>query len=508
MSKIYIDGNNLSIQNVWDIAVNKYEIELTEESRNGVNKCRAFVDKVIDEGRIVYGLTTGFGKFASITIDKKDIAELQENLILSHATGVGAFFSEAETRAIMLLRIAVLAKGHSGIRLSTLETLIEMLNKNVCPCIPEKGSVGASGDLAPLSHLALVLLGKGEAVYEGVQMSGAEAMEKAGITPVKLVAKEGLALNNGTQVMTGVGCLAWYRANKLCQTADINHAISLDAFTGVPAAFDELVHKVRPHQGQLESAENVRNLNAGSEIQKSGINAKVVQDPYSFRCGCQVHGATREALRYVKSILDVEINSATDNPLIFPDEERVISGGNFHGEPVAIAMDTLGIAVAELANISERRMEQLFNPAQSRGLNAFLAPREGLDSGFMIAQLTAASLVSENKVIAHPASVDSIPTSALQEDHVSMGTISAVKGRNIVDNVENVLAIEMMAAFQALDDRKMKSSEPIEALKAEVRTFVKHIDKDRIIFPDIRNMKNFVSEFKAIDVVSKFVDMK
>jgi len=508
MNKILIDGNTLTLENVWDIAHNEVKIELTAESKEKVNVCRAFVDKLVDEGRVVYGLTTGFGKFSTITIAPEDIAELQENLILSHATGVGDDLSIAETRAIMLLRICVLAKGHSGIRLSTLQSLIDMLNKGVHPCIPEKGSVGASGDLAPLSHLALVLLGKGEAVYQGVKMSGAEAMEKAAITPVVLVAKEGLALNNGTQVMTGIGALVLLRAEKLCQTADIAHTASLDAYLGTTNAFNALIHSVRPHKGQMESAENIRNLIEGSPLRESHLDCENVQDPYSMRCGAQVHGAVREALRYVRTILEVEINSATDNPLIFPEQEEVISGGNFHGEPVAIAMDTLGMSVAELASISERRMEQLFNPAQSRGLNAFLAPRPGIDSGFMIAQLTAASLVSENKVLSHPASVDSIPTSALQEDHVSMGTIGAVKARTILDNCEHVFAIEYMAVCQALDDRKIPSSKPIEAVKAHIRTFVDYIGKDRIIYPDMRNMKKFVSSFKAVEIVSEFVKLK
>lgn len=508
MDRILIDGNNLTLENVWDVAHNNTQVALTDDSRDKVIKCRNYVDKVIDEGRIVYGLTTGFGKFSTITIAQEDIAELQENLILSHATGVGDFFSIPEARAIMLLRICVLAKGHSGIRLSTLETLIEMLNKDVTPCIPEKGSVGASGDLAPLSHLALVLLGKGEAFYKGQQMSGEEAMEKAGIKPVKLVAKEGLALNNGTQVMTAVGALAYIRALNLCRTADIAHAASLDAYLGTTDAFDALIHQVRPHIGQLASSENISKLLAGSQLRESHKGCENVQDPYSMRCGAQVHGAVRQALDYVKTVLDVEINSATDNPLIFPDQDRVISGGNFHGEPVAIALDTLGLATAELANISERRMEQLFNPAQSRGLKAFLAPRPGIDSGFMIAQLTAASLVSENKVLAHPASVDSIPTSALQEDHVSMGTISAVKARTIIDNCEHVLAIELMANSQALDDRKVKSSEPIEAVKAEIRSFVDYIDRDRIIYPDMRKMKEFVASFRPVEIVEKYLTLK
>ncbi len=508
MRKIYIDGNSLTIEQVWDVAQNGTNIELTEESKAKVIKCRDYVEKVINDGKIVYGLTTGFGKFARITIPKEQIAELQENLILSHATGVGQNFSIAETRAIMLLRISVLAKGHSGIKLKTLQSLIEMLNKRIHPCIPEKGSVGASGDLAPLSHLALVLLGKGKAEYQGEIITGEEAMKRANITPIKLSAKEGLALNNGTQVMAGVGALALYRAENLCKIADVCAATTVDALLGTPVAYDDLVHMLRPHKGQRISAENLRNLLSESKLRSSHLDCDKVQDPYSLRCTPQVHGAVRDALKYVRTTLEVEINSATDNPLIFPDQDKVISGGNFHGEPLAFAMDTLGIVVSELGNISERRMEQMFNPALNNGLKPFLAARPGLDSGFMIMQLTAASLISENKVLAHPASVDSIPTSANQEDHVSMGTISAVKGRNILDNTQFVLGLELMAGCQALDERNELSSPVLEKVKEKIRTIVEFIEKDRIFTDDINNMKALIDSDSIIKIVNEKINLR
>lgn len=507
MKKIFIDGNTLTLDQLQLIAVENYQIELTDEAIIKINKCRKFVDKIIDENRIVYGLTTGFGKFANVTIAPKDIATLQRNLIESHATAVGNMLSSEESRAIALLRINVLAKGHSGIRLSTLQTLIDMLNAGVNPQIPEKGSVGASGDLAPLSHLALVLLGKGEAEYKGEIIDGGEALKRAGIKPVVLAAKEGLALNNGTQVMTAVGALALLRAENLVKVADIAAAASIDALLGTDDAFDELIHNLRPHVGQGISAKNIRELLSGSELRESHRNCENVQDAYSLRCSGQVHGAVRDALKYVRTTIETEMNSATDNPLIFPDEERVISGGNFHGEPVAFACDTLGFTIAEIANISERRQEQMFNPALNRGLNAFLAPNPGLDSGFMIAQLTSASLVSENKIKAHPASVDSIPTSANQEDHVSMGTIGAVKAREIIDNVAFVLGIEMMASAQALQVRGIKSSTAIEAVKKEIRKHVEFITADRVIIHDINKMKKLIDSPIFVNTVNNFVKL-
>lgn len=501
---LYLDGNSLTIEQVYDVAVNRTKVQLTEDSKKKVIKCRQFVEKLIDDGKIVYGLTTGFGKFANITIDKKDIEELQTNLILSHATGVGQYLPIDETRAIHLLRINVLAKGHSGIRLETLQTLIDMLNAEIHPCIPEKGSVGASGDLAPLSHLALVLLGHGKAEYQGEIIDGSEAMKRAGLSTVRLAAKEGLALNNGTQVMTGIACLSLIRAENLAKSADLIAALTVDALTGTPSAYDHLIHKVRPHSGQINSAANMLKAMEGSPLRESHIKCPNVQDAYSLRCTPQVNGAVRNALNFVRQTLETEINSATDNPLIFPDEEKVLSGGNFHGEPVAFASDILGFTVSELGNISERRMEQMYNPALNRGLNPFLAPRPGIDSGFMIAQLTAASLISENKVLAHPASVDSIPTSANQEDHVSMGTIGAVKARTILSNTTYVLGIELMSGCQAIQNRDYESSEVLKEIVNEYRTVVDFLEKDRIINMDIENSKKFVESNKILGIANKY----
>jgi len=487
MQEIIIDGNSLSLEMVQLVAAHQANVRIADAAKEKVAKCRAYVDKVIANGDTVYGLTTGFGKFSTVSIPKENIAELQENLIRSHAVSIGDPYSEEQTRAIMLLRIAVLAKGHSGIRPATLETLVEMLNKGVHPIIPQRGSVGASGDLSPLSHLALVLIGEGEAIYKGERMSGAVAMQKAGITPVKLAAKEGLALNNGTQVMAALGVLNLLEAERLCQYADLIAAMSIDALKGTPRAFDELIHKLRPHPGQLQSAANIRKLLSDSPLRESHLNCGNVQDAYSLRCSPQVHGAVRDALSYVRRTLEIEINAATDNPLIFAEEEKVISGGNFHGEPLAIALDTLALAISELASISERRMEQMLNPALSRGLQPFLAKRPGIDSGFMIAQLTAASLVSENKVLAHPASVDSIPTSANQEDHVSMGSVSALKLCQVVSNVASVLGIELMIAAAALEQREKPSSPTLEKVKAALRESVPPLAEDRVIHADIIN---------------------
>ncbi len=505
---IFLNGNDLTLDDLKRIVYDREQVQLDSTSKEKVIKCRDYVEKIIAEDRVVYGLTTGFGKFANIRIKKEEIAELQENLILSHATGIGNNLSEEETRAIMLLRINVLAKGHSGIRLSTLESLIEMLNKGVHPCIPEKGSVGASGDLAPLSHLALVILGKGSDVYKGKTITGEEAMKQADITPVVLQAKEGLALNNGTQVMAGVGALNLLRSENLCQVADVIAAMTVDSLKGTSAAFDNLVHDLRPHIGQVESAKNLTDLLNGSKLRESHKDCENVQDPYSLRCTPQVNGAVREALKYVRNVIEIEMNSATDNPLIFPEQDKVISGGNFHGEPVAFALDTMGFTVAELANISDRRIEQMMNPALNRDLKPFLAPRPGLDSGFMIAQVSSAALVSENKILAHPSSVDSVPTSANQEDHVSMGTIGAMKARTIIDNTAFVLGIELMSACQALDTREFPTSDALEAVKAEVRKEIEHLHKDRIITNDINAAKQLVDSDRLLKVVEKFVNLR
>jgi histidine ammonia-lyase len=505
MQDIIIDGNSLSLEQVALVAIDKVPVRLSETSRQKVQKCRAYVDKVIANGDTVYGLTTGFGKFSTVSIPPEHIAELQLNLIRSHATSIGEPYDIEQTRAIMLLRIAVLAKGYSGIRIETLDTLVNMLNRGVHPIIPKRGSVGASGDLSPLSHLALVLIGEGEAIYQGERMSGKQAMQRADITPVQLAAKEGLALNNGTQVMAALGVLSLLEAERLTRYADVIASMSIDALLGTPRAFDELIHQLRPHPGQLKSAANIRNLLSESILRESHRNCGNIQDAYSLRCTPQVHGAVRDAIAYVRGVLQIEINSATDNPLIFADEEKVISGGNFHGEPLAIALDTLAIAVSELASISERRIEQMLNPALSRGLSPFLAKRPGIDSGFMIAQLTAASLVSENKVLAHPASVDSIPTSANQEDHVSMGSVSAIKLLQVMENVGSVLGIELLIAAAALDERGLPSSDSLERVKALVRENIAAMQEDRIMYPDVNNAIALVRS-KRIDAVLGKID--
>jgi len=502
-----LTGSDLTLNDLSKIVYDREKIEIHPDSIKKIVKCRDYVEKIVEENRVVYGLTTGFGKFANIRIPKENIEELQRNLILSHATGVGKNLSIEETRAVMLLRINVLVKGHSGIRLSTIQTLIDMLNKGVHPCIPEKGSVGASGDLAPLSHLALVLLGEGKAEYKGNIISGKEALKLTGIKPVVLKAKEGLALNNGTQVMTGVGALNLLRAERLCRIADIVASMSIDALMGTRSAFDVHIHDLRPHKGQKISAKNLYLLLQDSDLNRSHKYCSNVQDAYSLRCTPQVNGAVRDALQYIRNTIEIEMNSATDNPLIFPDEDKVISGGNFHGEPVAFAMDTMAFTVSELANISDRRTEQLLNPALNNDLHPFLAPRPGLDSGFMIAQVTSAALVSENKILSHPASVDSIPTSANQEDHVSMGTIGAMKARTILDNASVVFTIELMTACQALDCRNIKSSPAIEAVKREIRKTVKHLEQDRIMAEDINNLTKIIDSNIIPKIVNQFINL-
>ncbi len=508
MQKIIIDGNSLTFEDILSVARDNRAVALSDFATENVNKCRAYVERLISEGRVVYGLTTGFGKFSTVTISPEHIDELQENLIMSHAMSVGKSYNIEQTRAIMLLRANVLAKGYSGIKLQTLQALIDMLNKGVHPVIPMQGSVGASGDLSPLSHLALVLIGKGKAEYQGEVIDGDKAMKKAGIKPIKLAAKEGLALNNGTQVMTGIGVLAFIEAQNLVKIADIIAAMTIDALKGTPKAFDSLVHKLRPHKGQVDSAFNIRNLLAKSKLRDSHLNCDNVQDAYSLRCSPQVHGAVRDAMSYIRTTLEIEINSATDNPLIFPDEDKVISGGNFHGEPLAIALDTLAIAMSEIASISERRIEQMLNPALNRGLSPFLAPRPGLDSGFMIAQLTAASVVSENKVLSHPASVDSIPTSANQEDHVSMGSVSANKVLQVIENVNTVLAIELLIAMQALDLREIPSSKSIELVKKELRKQIKYLTQDRILYMDINYLKQWLKDGDILNSIDEILHLK
>lgn len=506
MDIIKIDGNNLSLDDVRHVSKGHCKVVLSEEAKKRVSDCRKIVDGIVENHKVVYGITTGFGKFADVTISQEDCKTLQRNLILSHACGYGNNFSKEIVRAIMLLRANALSKGYSGIRLETLETLIEMLNKGVHPCIPEKGSLGASGDLAPLSHMVLPMLGEGEAEFEGEILSGKEAMQKANIPLVELTAKEGLALINGTQVMTSVGALALSESIDLLKISDIAAALTIEALRGIEDAFYPEIHSIRPHRGQMDTAKNILSLIEGSTyVTKQGDLR--VQDAYTLRCIPQVHGASKDALNYVKEKHHTEMNSVTDNPIVI-SEDKVISGGNFHGQPMALSFDFLGIAVAELANISERRLERLIN-YQLNDLPPFLVKNGGLNSGFMITQYAAASLVSENKILAHPASVDSIPSSANQEDHVSMGTIAARKCLSIVENVKRVLATEIMAACQAIDFRNnfTLGKGTTEAYKV-IRKHIDFIEEDKVMYKELDKCTELISNGLLLQEVEKIINLK
>lgn len=507
MNRVFINGNNLTIEDVVNVCRNNYEVIITEEAIINVKKSRELVDKLVDEGKISYGITTGFGRFSDVAISREDSKLLQENLIISHSCGVGNPLSEDTVRAIMLLRVNNLAKGYSGIRLETLQTLVDMINKGVHPIIPEKGSLGASGDLAPLSHMVLTMIGEGEAIYKGERMPSKWAMEKSGISIMdSLSSKEGLALINGTQVMTSIGLLATYDAMNLLKTADIAYCLTMEALNGITCAMDERVHKIRPHQGQINTAKNILDILKGSEMTSKQGEIRV-QDAYSLRCTPQIHGASKDAIEYVMNKINIEINSVTDNPIIFANEEEIISGGNFHGQPIALSFDFLGIALSEIANISERRLEKLVNPALNHGLPAFLVNHGGLNSGFMIVQYSAASLVSENKVLAHPASVDSIPSSANQEDHVSMGTIAARKARDIMENARKVIAMEILSAAQAIDLRGKKSlGIGTEAAYSVVREHTSFVDKDRIMYIDINTIEDVIKKNLLVEAVENALE--
>ena len=500
MGKVVIDGNSLTIEEFIQITRWRKKIELSQEAIERINKSRALVDKFVDENKVVYGITTGFGKFSDVVITGDETKELQRNLIISHACGVGEPLSEEIVRGFMLLRINALAKGFSGIRLSTLNTLIEMLNKGVHPIIPEKGSLGSSGDLAPLSHMVLVMLGEGEAIYKGQKMSGKEAMEKANINTIELTSKEGLALINGTQVMTSIGAHTIYDAMELSKIADIAASLTIEALNGIIDAYDIRVQNIRPHEGQINTSKNLlKLLENSSMISRQGEIR--VQDAYSLRCVPQIHGGSKDCFKYVKEKVEIEMNSATDNPLIFYEDEEVISGGNFHGQPMALAFDFLGIGLAELANISERRLERLVNPSLSNGLPGFLIRNGGLNSGFMIVQYSAAALVSENKVLAHPASVDSIPSSANQEDHVSMGTIASRKAMEILDNVRKVLSMEILAACQGIDLRGNKGlGNGTKIVYNIIREKIGYLDKDKPMYEEINKCEEII---KSGEIVSK-----
>lgn len=480
-----LDGNSLTLADIAVAANGGARFELTGQARAAMEASRDVVDTIVREGVTVYGVTTGFGVFSEIRIPADKVQQLQKNLVLSHCAGVGEPYSLEVTRAIMLLRANALAKGCSGIRVEVVETLLRMLNDECIPVILSQGSVGASGDLAPLAQLAAAMMGHGEVRLRGDRIDASEGLRRVGLEPVTFEAKEGLAMINGTQAITAVGGLALGTALSFLDLADLFAAMSLDALRGTDAAFDERIHAARPHEGQRRVASRMRELLAGSAIMTSHRDCGKVQDAYSLRCIPQVHGAVRDAVEYAAGRIVIEINSATDNPLIFAAEREVISGGNFHGAPVALACDIAAIALCDLASISERRIERLVNPQLSE-LPAFLVREGGLNSGFMMAQVTAAALVSESKVLSHPASVDSIPTSANKEDHVSMGPIAAWKLARIVDNLAGVLSIEALCAAQAIEfHRPLRSSEPVEKALAMIRTKVEPWIEDRFLQPDI-----------------------
>ncbi|GAA0363128.1 histidine ammonia-lyase [Bacillus horti] len=488
---ITITGQDLTLEQVNQVVYGKAKVALSAESSQKMNRSRELVEEMVEQGQVVYGITTGFGKFSDVYIQKADVEELQINLIRSHACGVGEPLPEQVSRAMLLLRANALAKGFSGIREEVVQLLLDLINHQVHPVIPSQGSLGASGDLAPLAHMALVLVGEGEVLYQGKQMATEQALEQVGLKPVILKAKEGLALINGTQAMTAVGVINYLQAETLAYQADQIASLTLEGLQGIIDAFDEDVHVARGYKEQVAVAERIRTYLKDSQlITKQGELR--VQDAYSLRCIPQVHGASWQVLGYVKEKLEIEINAATDNPLIFTDEGKVISGGNFHGQPIAFAMDFLGIGLAELANISERRVERLVNP-QLNDLPPFLSPQPGLQSGAMIMQYCAAALVSENKTLAHPASVDSIPSSANQEDHVSMGTIAARHGYQIIQNARNVLAIELICALQAVEFRGIERMASFtQQAYNNARSIVPSITKDREFAKDIERVASYL----------------
>jgi histidine ammonia-lyase len=494
MEALTIDGQPLTLAQIEIVALNAHPVEIADSALLRAQVSRACIEEILAAGETVYGVNTGFGKLSDVRIPPNKLAELQVNLVRSHAGGVGNPLSEAESRAMLLLRANVLAKGFSGVRPVLLELLGALLNAGVHPVIPEKGSVGASGDLAPLAHLALVLIGEGEAFYRGERIAGREALRRAGLQPLQLSAKEGLALLNGTQAMTAVGGLAVARAQRVVRLADLAGAMSLEALMGTPAAFDERIHGARPHAGQVASAAHLVKLLSDSQIRESHREHDTrVQDAYCLRCMPQVHGAVRDVLAHVTGVLEIEAGSATDNPLIFPQTSakpqhrgEVLSGGNFHGAPLAYAFDYAALALTDLCGITERRIDRLLNPDINEGLPAFLSADPGLSSGFMIAQIVAAALISECQVLSHPSSTGSIPTDGGKEDHVSMGMTGALKLRQIVENAERILAIELMCAAQGLEYRKpLRPSREIERAHAAVRAVVPRLDQDRTLAPDI-----------------------
>lgn len=511
MNEIILSGESLTFEQVVAVAYGKPgepRVVLSDTAKTAVNRAAAAVQTLLDRGEIAYGITTGFGAFKDKIISRQEVELLQRNIVVSHAVGVGNNFDIPTVRAIMLIRANTLARGFSGIKLATLELILELLNRGVHPSIPEKGSLGASGDLAPLAHFACVLIGEGEAEFGGEIMSGSEALSRTGLSPITLAAKEGLALTNGTTVMTAVGLLETWKAKHLGEMADIAGCLSLEALNGTVLAFDERIHALRPHPRQIDCARNLRTLLADSEFVRD-FDASNVQDAYTLRCMPQVHGACRDAIAYAEWLIKLELNAVTDNPLIFINDEtgqiEVISGGNFHGEPLALAFDYLTIALSELGNISERRIMRLTDESSNAHiLPAFLTEKGGLNSGFMIVQYTAAALCTENKVLAHPASVDTIPSSANVEDHVSMGATAAIKLRVVADNLETILALEAFCAAQGIDFRKKvlgadtKLGSGTRELYENIRTSIPFIESDEFMKPHIESAIAVVRRFRTV----------
>lgn len=506
MNALHINGNDLSLEAVREVAAERRAVLLAADAREAVNRARAVVDEIVAGNKVAYAITTGVGKLSDVRIAGEQILELQVNLVRSHAVGVGSPLPIPDARAMMLLRANSLAKGHSGVRTIVIDTLCEMLNRGITPVVPSQGSVGASGDLAPLAHLALALISEGECFDEkGARVASSDALKRAQIKPLVLEAKETISLINGTQAMLAIGSLSLLEAEILVNSADVLGGLCCDALKGTDAAFDERIHTARPHSGQTQSAANLRRMLEGSQIRESHRECSRVQDAYSLRCIPQVHGAVRDTLAHCRQVFEIEANSAVDNPLVFITDPKtnqgdVISGGNFHGEPLAFALDFLAIALSALAGISERRIERLVNPALSEGLPPFLAPGAGLNSGFMMPQVTAAALVSENKILAHPASVDSITTSGNKEDYVSMGMTAALKLKRIVENTRNVLAIEAMAVAQAIDFlAPLKSSKRGQAAHAAIRSVCPTMEKDRVMYPDFARLADLLASGKIAE---------
>ena len=490
MEPLVLDGQALTLAEIEAVALCGRPVAIAARASARVRASRELIEGILAAGQTVYGVNTGFGKLSDVSIPSGSLAQLQTNLVRSHAGGVGQPLSEAESRAMLLLRANVLAKGFSGCRTELVELLVALLNAGVHPVIPEKGSVGASGDLAPLAHLALVVIGEGEAFLQGERMAGGEALRRAGLQPMALAAKEGLALLNGTQAMTAVGGLAVARGLRVSKLADVAGAMALEALMGTPTAFDARIHEARPHAGQMAAAAHLLRLLEGSEIREAHReHDSRVQDAYCLRCMPQVHGAVRDVLRHVQGVLEVETGSATDNPLVFVEQAGggvVVSGGNFHGAPLAYAFDYAAIALTDLAGITERRIDRLLNPDINEGLPAFLSPDAGLSSGFMMAQIVAAALINECQVLAHPSSTGSIPTSGGKEDHVSMGMTGAIKLRQIVEHAERIVGIELMCAAQGLEFRRpLKSGREVDRVYDAVRSVVPRLEQDRVLATDI-----------------------